>query len=140
MSSVSAYNKAVELLARREHSHYELKNKLLGRDYTEQEIEPALIQLEQENYLSDVRFAESYVRLRVEKGFGARKIKAELYEKGINSELASLVLAKIEDWQPIIEAAYQKRFIKRSEDVNKEKVYRFLSYRGFTSEQIRRVV
>jgi len=58
----SAYEQAVRLLARREHSRRELARKLAERDFPEAEREAALDRLEREGLQSDERFAEERER------------------------------------------------------------------------------
>ena len=62
---------AMDFLARREHSVYELKQKLFIKypDSTLGDLENTLDELRQENLQSDHRFDESYVRYRKTKGF-----------------------------------------------------------------------
>ena len=61
---------ALRLLAIREHSRLELKNKLRKRDYTEEEIQSVLCELQEKNLQSNERFAEAYIHSRQQKGFG----------------------------------------------------------------------
>ena len=114
MRSAKAYNSAVRLLGRREHSVAELRRKLrqkhgeLGRDA----IESLLESLQQDRLLSDQRFTEVLVRARIAKGYGPTYIKQELASKGIDSELAECALEDAAAWQ---------------------KAARFLMRRGFSS-------
>ena len=69
--SVSVLRRAaMDYLARREHSIYELKQKLFIKypDSTLEDLENALDELRSENLQSDHRFAECYVRYRKSKG------------------------------------------------------------------------
>ena len=62
------YNKALDILSRREHSAYELKLKLHKKFEAISEIEEVIIRLENNNLLNDFRFAETYARIRKRKG------------------------------------------------------------------------
>ena len=133
-------DKAIELLARREHSRYELHHKLRSREFPSDEIEVCLEQLEQEKLLSDERFAEAYVRMRGRNGFGPVRIRCELNGRGIGDELASCALSAAGiDWLDSIRKVYEKKYsLEMSADFAEQaKRLKFLSYRGFTGEQIK---
>jgi regulatory protein len=70
----------MDLLARREHSAHELRQKLEKREFDRDEIELALEVLQQNNLQSDARFTESYVNHRTNAGLGPIKIAHELLE------------------------------------------------------------
>lgn len=87
-----AYNYAVSLLSRREHTVNEITEKLRRKGYT-QFTENVCSRLISEGYLSDERFARLYVRELVNlKGYGKRRIKDELLRKGVDRELVSDIL------------------------------------------------
>ena len=87
-----AYNYAVSLLARRDHSEKELMEKLSRKGYTDG-AEAAIEKLRNSGYVSDERFARLYVReLRSLKKYGKRRIEQELYRKGIARDIISEVL------------------------------------------------
>ena len=76
------YNKALDLVSRREHSRHELRQKLKKRfPETIPIIEEALDKLVLNNILDDERFVEMYLNARARKGFGPNKIEMELYSK-----------------------------------------------------------
>lgn len=55
----------IALLARREHSQLELKQKLLNKGYKLSEVETLIISLAVEGLQSDERYTEIYVRQRI---------------------------------------------------------------------------
>ena len=68
------YNKALDLVSRREHSRFELMQKLNKRfPETMPIIEEALDKLVVNNILDDERFVEMYLNARARKGFGPKK-------------------------------------------------------------------
>ena len=79
-----ARSAALRLLARREHSRYELAMKLRQRKIEPEVYEPVLDEYEEEGWLSDERFAEVYTRQRVELGYGPLRILGELQQRGIH--------------------------------------------------------
>ena len=138
--SIQIKESALNMLARREHSQSELRQKLVSR-FKEQaeEVEDILLQLIAENYQSDKRFCESFIHFRQQKGYGKMRITSELRQKGIDSELmeASFNLVEV-DW---FELAYKLKRAKFGDAVSNDyktraKQYRYLQYRGFSSDQI----
>lgn len=131
----------MDLLARREHSRLELFKKLLLRDFTPHEIADCLDQLEADNLLSDERFCGAYVRMRSRRGFGPGRVKQELEQKGVAAKLVNDVLPSI-DWLSLAKEAYQKKY--REEPItdfkDRAKRMQFLSYRGYSHEQINQVM
>ena len=86
----SAYDKAVSLLAIREHTKKELKEMLENKGYREDEISSSLERLEKEGYISEERFAEVFIRSRLKKSpEGKSIILYRLMEKGCPKDIAS---------------------------------------------------
>jgi len=81
------FARGVRLLAMREHSVKEITNKLFDKSEASDTIYAVVDELLEKKYLSDERFAESYIRARGNRGFGPVKIKAELKQKGVSSSL-----------------------------------------------------
>ena len=142
MASAEIYNKALDLLSRREHSRKELFLKLINRFESQEEINLTLNKLEGKNLLSDSRFAEEYVQARRKKGFGPIKISAELEKRGVYEMLISKEIDKFDDWEKIAELSFKKKFPDGvSKDFRKlQKQKNFLSNKGFTFYQIESVL
>ena len=127
------------MLSRREHSAFEIRDKLLKRDFEESEIEQAITELQQGGWLSDERFAEAYIRMRQIKGFGPIRIAIELNERGVKESIVDAYMCADNDrWQQTLEQQYLKKYKNRPiEDYNdKAKRIRFLQYRGFALDVI----
>ena len=134
---------AMNLLARREHSTQELRDKLLTRGFEDDEIVPALQTLSREGLLSDERFTESFIHSRMERGSGPVKIRAELRQRGVTDEVISNWLDERDRaWLERAEAVRCKKFGSALPVDYKEKARqaRFLQYRGFSAEQTRQVL
>ena len=132
---------ALRSLARREHSAHELRQKLVRRGGPEVEVDALIAALEEENLLSDRRFAEAFCRGRVGRGQGPVRIRHELRQHRIGESLIEEVMAPYrEEWPRILEAARRHRFGAAAPGDYPEwaKQARFLQQRGFTSEQINR--
>ena len=83
---MTAYEKALSLLAMREHTKKELKEKLRNKGFKDNEIEDALAKLEKEGAISNDRFIEMFIRSRIKKGDSAALIRLKLKDKGISGE------------------------------------------------------
>jgi len=130
---------AFALLAKREHSVQELRNKLLIRKYNESVVSRVLSELEQENYLSDERFAEMMLRHRFSRGNGPKRILYDLKQKGVSEKLIQNALQIFEgDWFKLAQEVRQKRFGAHlgGDFREKSKQMRFLAARGFEAEHI----
>lgn len=138
MRKQSLNERAMNLLARREHSVAELVTKL-GTDFEYDDIILVINKLTMANLQSDERFAENYLRYRSQRGFGYQKIRQELKERGVDAELISNALAESDiDWFTLAAGVRCKRFGEQEPEDYKDraKQQRFLQYRGFTHEQI----
>ena len=132
--------RALALLSRREHSALELKRKLQQRGFADSVVEPVLKALAAENLLSEARFAEAWVRSRIARGQGPRKVEAELRRRALgDAEIASALAASGADWTRLAAEACRKRFGPQLPSTLAEKARqtRFLQARGFDAEQIR---
>ena len=67
------YNKALDIISRREHSSKEVIEKLARKFTSEDLINSTIEKLISNNLINDTRFAEMYVRSRKKKGFGPKK-------------------------------------------------------------------
>ena len=136
-------DQALSLLSHREHSKKELITKLKTRGNTEEEINVAIEQLENMNYLNDERFAEIFVRSRLSKPLGASRIQQELVQKGISSELAKIAIEEANaDWFELAKQLKERKFgtAVSTDFKEKAKQSRYLQYRGFDFEQIKYAV
>ena len=142
MASAEVYNKALDLLSRREHSRKELYIKLKKRFDCKDEINLTLDQLEENNLLCDSRFTEEYVHSRRRKGFGPVKISMELEKRGVKDSLISSEIDKFNDWDKLAELSFKKRFpdgaSKNFKELQKQK--NFLTNKGFSFYQIESVL
>jgi regulatory protein len=136
-------NKALDLLARREHSRVELERKLLARSFEAPTVEAVLDELEQSGALHAERFLESFVRGRVARGQGPVRIRRDLAEHGIESGRSTELLRSGDyDWNELARAARAKRFGPGAPKDYKDRARqgRFLEYRGFEAAQIHRAL
>ena len=137
------YNKALDLVSRREHSCYELIQKLNKRfPETMPIIEDVVQKLVTNNILNDERFAEMYLNSRARKGFGPKKIEMELNSKKIDSSFIAIAIAEYDSWSENAENELLKKFkgIKPNDFNSKMKQKQFLFNRGFSTQIIEQIL
>lgn len=117
-----SYNKAVDLLSRRDHSKKELIDKLRQKGHGEYAAQAAE-KLSEYGYIDDRRFAftfaEELIRL---KSYGKKRVEQELYRKGIDRDIISEVISECEfpseKLTELIERKYN-RYLYDEKGVNK---------------------
>ncbi len=130
MRKQSLNERAMNLLARREHSVAELVKKL-SADFEHDDIIVVIYKLTEKNLQSDQRFAENYLRYRSQRGFGYQKIRQELKERGVAVELINGALTESDiDWFALAADARCKRFGEQEPEDFKQraKQQRFLNH------------
>ncbi|KTD25892.1 MULTISPECIES: recombination regulator RecX [Legionella] len=138
-----AFDCALRLLGRREHSARELVIKLAQRGYDSKEVSEAIAQCQRLGLQSDARFVETLCHTRIRQGCGPLKISQELQTKHIDRELIDNVLEREqENWVTYALDVWHKKFKNQGEISFKElqKRQRFLLYRGFTADIIAKVI
>jgi regulatory protein len=131
--------RAMDLLARREHSRVELTRKLGSRGFADDTLAATLDELEREGLLADHRFAESFIRSRAGRGQGPVRIMSELGTRGVDaSTAAELIRESGVDWPGLAAETRIKRFGREAPASYTERARqaRFLQYRGFEGDQI----
>jgi regulatory protein len=132
--------RALRLLARREHTRVELAQKL-SRYVEENDDLNALIEdLAQNGLVSDQRFTEHFINAK-QKRFGHLKIAHELKSKGVDAEsITRLTIASREQELEFARAVWQRKFPSPpASSAEKAKQVRFLQGRGFSSDTIYRL-
>ena len=131
----------LRLLARREHSRRELLDKLALRGFNRDEVEPVIAEMAEQNWQNNQRYAECYVRQRIQSGYGPMRLRYELQQRGINDADLDAQAEEQGGWQNLLLDVYlgkygdekslpQNEWLKRS---------RFLQQRGFSGEMIKRL-
>lgn len=126
---------ALRLLARREHSAFELTRKLEQRGFTRATIGPGLERLRVAGYLSDARFAGSLARHRAAQGYGDLRIRAELGQHGMGHAVVDQALEELGvDWRAQALAQARRHFADAPETAAaRARMLRHLTQRGFAA-------
>jgi len=130
---------AIRLLARREYSRHELESRLSAKGHAHEDVAACLDALAEQGLQSDERFAEHFVRSRIQRGQGPRKVRAELDQRGVGRETVNEALEDAEvDWYQLAAETLARRFSGPG-DAPKERAKRerFLAGRGFDFDQLK---
>lgn len=120
-----------------ERSEWDARQKLKRLGASDTEAEQVIQALVVEDFLSETRFLESYIRTHLEhKKWGPAKIANGLISKGFASSRAWEALRKWdqEDFDCVLQALVARR--SGELDVDRERVIRFLINKGFSLEAI----
>ncbi|WP_394370306.1 regulatory protein RecX [Salegentibacter maritimus] len=138
--------KLMQFCAYRDRSHKEVEEKLNKMNMIPAAQEQIIIQLMQEDFLNEERFARSFVRgkFRIKK-WGKIKIKQELKFREISSPIIKIALTEIEQEKytaTLYELAEKKLNLLKEPDTfkKKRKLADFLLRKGYESNLVYEVV
>lgn len=139
--------RAMNLLKSREYTTAQLRSKLSQGFYLEKVIDQALEYVASYHYTDDLRYAVSFITYH-EENKSRKRIEQDLLAKGISRE----TLAKAwSDWeeqggeqneQKMIQKLLEKKHFdpQKADYKEQQRVYGFLMRKGFSTEQIRKVM
>ena len=139
----NALDYAMKLLGVRPYSEYELCQKLQKKGYSIKEINSTLVDCMRYGFINDELYAKDYANNLSAKGYGKFVIVRKLREKHIAEPLIDSALSQIAT--PLEDAKrsfdFKIRMLKTEKDPKKhrEKLYRFMLTRGFSSDVIRQL-
>ncbi len=137
----SLRERALRLLARREHSRAELARKLREHTRADDDLEALIEDLSRHKLLSDERYAESRAHALSRK-FGAARIAHELRAKGLDKDLADKASKTARATELERAREVWRRKFRSAPKTREERArqMRFLQSRGFSFDAIRSVV
>ena len=139
-------DKAMRILAGRDHSALELRRKLAAPAWkpdpeatpvSAEDIETVVAWCAENNWLDDGRFAERFIAGRSRKGYGPQRIRQELQQKGISREMAEHAMMECDiDWAAQAREIALRKFGDPLPTTfpEKVKVQRYIMTRGFFME------
>ncbi len=130
-------------LARREYSRLELQNKLAQAGVAAEVMAAVLTDLAGQGVVDDRRFAESFARARVERGYGPERLRQELRNHGLKDELIAATLAPYaHEWQRRLERLAERRNMTGdpADVATQARHARFLRRRGFNAQAVHKIV
>lgn len=130
-----AMDKAVALLAVRARTEREIVDALRKNSYPEETIARVMARLHDNGYINDAAFAAQYSSSRVSRGMGARRIRMDLRQKGVGSDVIDEVIQSL-DQEDVLNAAIRiaqkaARGKDLSQIADRQKLLAALSRRGF---------
>ncbi|MGI1324425.1 recombination regulator RecX [Klebsiella quasipneumoniae subsp. similipneumoniae] len=145
-------DRAIRILALRDHSEQELRRKLAAPvmskngpealDVTPEELEQVVAWCIENRYLDDNRFVGQFIASRSRKGYGPARIRQELSQKGIARQAVEQAMRECDiDWVSLARAQAQRKYGEPlpSAFAEKVKIQRFLLYRGYLMEDIQEI-
>jgi regulatory protein len=135
----SAHTEGLKLLARRELPVEGVRARLLDRGFDAEEVEAALLRLQESGALDDARVARAYARTAVTvKGRGRLRVMRELLQMGVAQDVAAEALGEVfgdVDERSLIAQAVQKKLRGRTKLTDQHeyaRLYQFLMRQGFS--------
>ena len=130
--------KALSLLARKPQSRAELGRKLEQWGAGEEEREAICGRLEELGYLNDGQYAALVVRHYAARGYGEKKLRDELYRRGVPRALWEDALDQLEGPEGAIDAFLAKKLSGAPDDPRAvQRAADALARRGFSWSDIR---
>lgn len=146
---VATLDRALDMLAFRARSTRELRRQLIRKGEPEELVTLALERLTRMGLLDDASFARQLARSRMAgSGHSRRRVRAELYRKGVDRELSDEAIAAVVEEEDVDEAANLEQVARRKlaalraldPATRRRRLYAFLARRGYESADISRVV
>ena len=132
----TALNKAVKYISKTMKTEKQIVDYLKGKGYVDRVVEFVLGKLKEYNFVDDETFVNLYIKQSTNSK-GKKRLQYELRNKGIDE---NLVLEKVNEIETDRETALKlaEKFLskKKNEKNIREKLFRFLSYRGFAVDDI----
>jgi regulatory protein len=137
----------LKLLARRELSEAQVRQRLARKGHAKADIDDAIARLRDERALDDTRVAEAIARTATAvRRRGKLRVRMQIQQAGIDKHIAKQAVDEVFggiDEDELIEAALRKRLRHRetiADDREFQRLYRFLASQGFESDKIVRVL
>ncbi len=133
----SLKGKVIELLSRKPQSRKEVERKLLQWEASEEETAAICDRMEELGYLNDAAYAVTVVHHYSAKGYGERKLRDELYRRGVPRDLWDEALKQAESPDGAIDAFVAKKLGGRIPDkAELKKISDALARRGYRWDDI----
>lgn len=139
----TAYLDAVQLLARRELSELQVRQRLARKGHEAGAIDQAIARLREERALDDARVAEAIARTETSvRRRGRLRVRAQMERAGIARAVADRALDEVFgalDGEALLEASLARRLRGRetiADDREFQRLYRYLAGQGFEHDRI----
>lgn len=130
--------KALALLARKPHARRELERKLTQWEATEEETAAICDRMEELGYLNDAAYGELVVRHYAARGYGEKKLRDELYRRGVPREYWDAALEQVQDTSEALDEWIARKLKGKTPDPKEsQKISAALMRRGYCWPDIR---
>jgi regulatory protein len=140
---MSAYLDGLKMLARRELSEHQVRQRLARKGHEPDAIDAAVARLRDERALDDARVAEAIARTETSvRRRGRLRVQMQIQGAGIAKSIAKRAVDEVFetiDDDALIEAALNKRLrggASIADDKVFQRLYRYLASQGFEADQI----
>ena len=138
-----AKKRSLMLLQKKDYTEEELRGKLVKGEYPAETIEEALAYVKSYRYIDDYRYCTSYISCYGDK-WSKQQMMSKLLAKGVDKNTIQRAYEEVgkkgdlESEEELIYAILQKKhFDTETADIkSRQKMYRHLIYKGFSSEKI----
>jgi len=144
---MGAYVDGLKMLARRELSEKQVRERLARKGHEREAIDNAIARLHEERALDDTRVAEAIARTETSiRRRGKVRVQMQIQRAGIDKSVAKRAMDEVFgaiDDDALIEASLNKRLRGRdtiADDREFQRLYRYLAGQGFESDRIMKVL
>lgn len=131
-----AQNKAISYISKYQKTEKELKDYLIKKGFDEEIVFEVIKKLKEYSFVDDDIYAKNFIKSKSKRS-GKRKLSFELKKRGIDENLINENIKEYADDSETILPLCEKYLKNKPRDYKtKQKAYRFLSSRGFVSEDI----
>jgi len=142
----AAYSAALGMLTRREHCEAEVRQKLAARGFDEIATDSAIEELKSYGYLSDARYAEAFLRYRLQRGEALWMAAAKARQKGVDEAALQQALEEAEAGFDALAACREllagrdPQRLRRNDERVWQRHARFLRNKGYDAATILRAM
>jgi len=144
---MGAYVDGLKMLARRELSEKQVRERLARKGHEREAIDNAIARLHEERALDDTRVAGAIARTETSiRRRGKLRVQMQIQRAGIDKSVAKRAMDEVFgaiDDDALIEASLKKRLRGRdtiADDREFQRLYRYLAGQGFESDRIMKVL
>jgi regulatory protein len=130
------------MLAGRELSEAQVRQRLVRRKYDSHDIDSAIERLKEGGYIDDVRAAAVIARRETTRRRGKARVSSRLHAAGIASAVADHAVEQVfKDVDPdaLLDASLERRLRGRTrvtDEKERQRLYRYLIGQGFEAERV----
>jgi regulatory protein len=141
----AAYVDGLKMLARRELSEAQIRQRLARKQHTLADVEAAIARLREERAIDDARVAEAIARTETSlRRRGKLRVRMQIERAGIAKAVARRAIDEVFgalDDDALLEASLNKRLRGRTalaDDRERQRLYRYLIGQGFETDRVLR--